>query len=139
MAGPNTNQGREQEYMAGKTSSRPGAKGDEIQPARGKLGVMIPGMGAVATTFVAGVEAILRGLAQPIGSLTQMGTIRLGKRTDASSPKIKDFVPLANLNDLIFTGWDIFTDDMYASARNAGERFALLSFEPALRRGRQSK
>jgi myo-inositol-1-phosphate synthase len=93
---------------------------DRIQPAKGKLGVMIPGMGAVATTFVAGVEAIRRGLAQPIGSLTQMGTIRLGKRTDARSPKIKDFVPLAGLDDLVFTGWDIYTDDMYAAARNAG-------------------
>lgn len=96
-----------------------GASIDRIQPATGKLGVMIPGMGAVATTFVAGVEAVRKGLARPIGSLTQMGTIRLGKRTDARSPKIKDFVPLADLNDLVFTGWDIFTDDMYASARNA--------------------
>jgi myo-inositol-1-phosphate synthase len=77
-------------------------------------------MGAVATTFVAGVEAIRKGLAKPIGSLTQMGTIRLGKRTDARSPKVKDFVPLAGLDDLVFTGWDIFTDDMYAAARNAG-------------------
>jgi myo-inositol-1-phosphate synthase len=93
---------------------------NQIQPAKGKLGVMIPGMGAVATTFVAGVEAIRKGLAQPIGSLTQMGTIRLGKRTDARSPQIKDFVPLASLDDLVFTGWDIFTDDMYASARHAG-------------------
>src|SRR5580704_9595997 len=66
-----------------------------IQPAKGKLGVMIPGMGAVATTFVAGVEAIRKGLAKPIGSLTQMGTVRLGKRTDGRSPKIKEFVPLA--------------------------------------------
>ena len=95
-------------------------KSSQIQPAKGKLGVMIPGMGAVATTFVAGVEAIRRGLAKPIGSLTQMGTIRLGKRTDARSPKVHDFVPLAGLDDLVFTGWDIFTDDMYAAARNAG-------------------
>ncbi len=71
----------------------------EIQPAKGKLGVMIPGMGAVATTFVAGVEAVRKGFAKPIGSLTQMGTIRLGKRTDARSPKIKEFVPLAGLDD----------------------------------------
>ena len=98
------------------TNGRP----SQIEPAKGKLGVMIPGMGAVATTFVAGVEAIRKGLAQPVGSLTQMGTIRLGKRTDARSPKVKDFVPLARLDDLVFTGWDIFTDDMYASARNAG-------------------
>src|SRR5450755_753186 len=93
---------------------------DEIQAPKGKLGIMIPGMGAVATTFVAGVEAVRKGLAKPIGSLTQMGTIRLGKRTDALSPKIKEFVPLASLNDLVFTGWDIFEDNMYAAASNAG-------------------
>jgi myo-inositol-1-phosphate synthase len=92
----------------------------EIAPAKGKLGIMIPGMGAVATTFVAGVEAVRKGISSPIGSLTQMGTIRLGKRTDGRSPKIKDFVPLAGLNDLVFTGWDIFEDDMYSAARNAG-------------------
>ncbi|HLX76429.1 MAG TPA: inositol-3-phosphate synthase [Terriglobales bacterium] len=92
----------------------------EIRPAKGKLGVMIPGMGAVATTFVAGVEAVRRGLAQPIGSLTQWGTVRLGKRTDGRSPKIKEMVPLAGLNDLVFTGWDIFEDDMYAAASKAG-------------------
>jgi myo-inositol-1-phosphate synthase len=94
--------------------------GSEIQSPKGKLGVMIPGMGAVATTFVAGVEAIRQGIAKPIGSVTQMGTIRLGKRTDARSPKIKEFVPLAGLDDLVFTGWDIFEDDMYAAAKNAG-------------------
>src|SRR5712672_2788229 len=91
-----------------------------IAPAKGKLGIMIPGMGAVATTFVAGVEAVRKGIALPIGSLTQMGTIRLGKRTEGRSPKINDFVPLAQLNDLVFTGWDIYEDDMYASAKNAG-------------------
>ena len=91
-----------------------------IQPAKGKLGVMIPGMGAVATTFVAGVEAIRKGLAKPIGSLTQMGTVRLGKRTDGRSPKIKEFVPLAGLDDLVFTGWDIFEDNMYEAGSNAG-------------------
>ena len=94
--------------------------GHAIDPAKGKLGVMIPGMGAVATTFVAGVEAVRKGIAHPIGSLTQMGTIRLGKRTDGRSPKIKEFVPLAGLNDLVFAGWDIFEDNMYAAARNAG-------------------
>ena len=94
--------------------------GSEIQSPKGKLGVMIPGMGAVATTFVAGVEAIRKGIAKPIGSVTQMGTVRLGKRTDARSPKIKEFVPLAGLDDLVFTGWDIFEDDMYAAAKNAG-------------------
>src|SRR6202044_2908575 len=92
----------------------------KIQPAKGKLGVMIPGMGAVATTFVAGVEAIRKGLAKPIGSLTQMGTVRLGKRTDGRSPKVKEFVPLAGLDDLVFTGWDIFEDNMYEAASNAG-------------------
>src|ERR1700690_1220873 len=93
---------------------------NEIQSAKGKLGVMIPGMGAVATTFVAGVEAVRKGIAKPIGSLTQMGTIRLGKRTDARSPKIKEFLPLAGLDDLVFTGWDIFEDDMYTAAKKAG-------------------
>jgi myo-inositol-1-phosphate synthase len=92
----------------------------EIVKPKGKLGILTPGMGAVATTFVAGVEAVRRGIAAPIGSLTQMGTIRLGKRTDGRSPKIKDFVPLADLNDLVFGGWDIFEDDMYTAARKAG-------------------
>ena len=92
----------------------------DIQAAKGKLGIMIPGMGAVATTFVAGVEAIRKGFAKPIGSLTQMGTIRLGKRTDARSPKISEFLPLARLKDLVFTGWDIFEDDMYTAASKAG-------------------
>src|SRR5207302_4781135 len=103
-----------------------------IQPAKGKLGIMIPGMGAVATTFVAGVEAIRKGLAKPIGSLTQMGTIRLGKRTDHRSPKIKDFLPLARLEDLVFTGWDIFEDDMYSAASKAGvlERELLQQIKP---------
>ena len=77
--------------------SKQGNEPSNIAPAKGKLGVMIPGMGAVATTFVAGVEAVRKGIASPIGSLTQMGTIRLGKRTEGRSPKIKDFVPLANL------------------------------------------
>ena len=105
-----------------------------IHPADGKLGVMIAGMGAVATTFVAGVEAIRRGLAQPIGSLTQLGTIRLGKRTEARCPKIRDFLPLADLNDLVFTGWDIFTDDMYAAASKAGvlERELIDRIQPFL-------
>jgi myo-inositol-1-phosphate synthase len=92
----------------------------EISPAKGKLGVMIPGMGAVATTFVAGVEAVRKGLAHPIGSLTQMGTVRLGRRTEDRSPLIQDFVPLASLQDLVFTGWDIFEDNMYEAARKAG-------------------
>lgn len=90
-----------------------------IQPADGKLGVLIPGIGAVSTTFIAGVEAIKRGLAQPIGSLTQLATIRLGKRTDTNTPKIKDFVPLAGLNDLVFGGWDIYDDNAYEAAAHA--------------------
>ena len=95
---------------------------------------MIPGMGAVATTFVAGVEAIRKGLAKPIGSLTQMGTIRLGKRTEGRSPKVKEFVPLAGLNDLVFTGWDIFEDNMYEAASNAGvlDRYLLDEIKPFL-------
>lgn len=90
-----------------------------IAPAEGKLGVLIPGIGAVSTTFIAGVEAIKRGIGKPIGSLTQLATIRLGKRTDARSPYIRDFVPLAKLEDLVFGGWDIFEDSAYAAATNA--------------------
>src|SRR5437868_13997926 len=82
--------------------------GSELKAPRGKLGVMIPGMGAVATTFVAGVEAVRKGLSKPIGSLTQMGAIRLGQRTQGRSPRIKEFVPLAGLDDLVFTVWDTF-------------------------------
>src|SRR5208282_1482089 len=111
----------EVKFIGSPSEARSGAGRDgAIEPAKGKLGVMIPGMGAVATTFVAGVEAVRKGIAHPIGSLTQMGTIRLGKRTDGRSPKIKEFVPLAGLNDLVFAGWDIFEDNMYAAARNAG-------------------
>ncbi len=95
-------------------------KGVEIAEPKGKLGVLTPGMGAVSTTFMAGVELVRRGLAKPIGSLTQMGTIRLGKRTENRVPKIKDFVPLAELNDLVFGGWDIFTDSAYEAAKKAG-------------------
>jgi len=91
----------------------------KVAPATGKLGVMVVGLGAVATTMIAGVEAVRKGLAKPIGSLTQMGTIRLGKRTDNTSPRIKDFVPLADLNDIVFTGWDIFEDNVYESAAHA--------------------
>ena len=90
-----------------------------ITPATGKLGIMIPGMGAVATTLIAGVEAVRRGLAKPIGSTTQMGTIRLGKRTDDRSPLIKDFCPIAQLDDLVFTGWDIFGGNLYDAAKHA--------------------
>jgi myo-inositol-1-phosphate synthase len=118
-----TPNGKEQEPKLGK-----------VEPARGKLGIMMPGMGAVATTFVAGVEAVRRGYALPIGSVTQMGTIRLGKRTDGRSPRVKDFVPLAALDSLVFTGWDIFEDDMYAAAVKAGvlERELLDRVKPFL-------
>jgi myo-inositol-1-phosphate synthase len=92
----------------------------KIAQPKGKLGILIPGMGAVATTFVAGVEAIRRKQAPPIGSLTQMGTIRLGKRTEKRTPLIKDFVPLAGLNDLVFGGWDVFKDNCYEAALKAG-------------------
>ncbi|MGC1679542.1 MAG: inositol-3-phosphate synthase [Candidatus Binataceae bacterium] len=90
-----------------------------IAPADGKLGVLLPGLGAVSTTFIAGVEAVKRGLGVPIGSLTQLATVRLGKRSDGRTPLIKDFVPLARLDDLEFGGWDIFEDNAYQSARNA--------------------
>ena len=91
-----------------------------IAEPKGKLGVMTVGMGAVATTMVAGVEAVRRGVALPIGSLTQMGTVRLGKRTEKRIPKIKDFVPLASLDDLVFAGWDLFKDNAYDAALKAG-------------------
>jgi myo-inositol-1-phosphate synthase len=92
----------------------------DLAPARGKLGVLLVGLGAVSTTTIAGVFAIRKGLAKPIGSLTQMGTVRLGKRTEARSPLIKDFVPLADLNDIVFGGWDIFEDNCYEAAKHAG-------------------
>lgn len=92
----------------------------KIKKPTGKLGVLLPGLGAVGTTFITGVEAIRKGIAKPFGSLTQMGTIRLGKRTEKRVPKIKDFVELAELDDLVFGGWDIFEDNVYESALNAG-------------------
>src|ERR1700754_4750479 len=91
----------------------------KISPAQGKLGILIPGLGAVATTLIAGVEAIKKGISQPIGSLTQMGHIRLGKRTENRFPMIKDFVPLANLNDIVFGGWDVYEDNVYQAASHA--------------------
>ena len=94
-------------------------KPEKIQPAEGKLGVLLPGMGAVATTFIAGSMLARKGLAQPIGSLTQLGHIRLGKRTDNKNPLINEIVPLAKMNDLVFGGWDLFADDAYAAASNA--------------------
>jgi myo-inositol-1-phosphate synthase len=95
-------------------------KGLAIAPAKGKLGILTVGMGAVGTTMIAGVEAVRKGIALPVGSLTQMGTIRLGKRTDKRVPKIKDFVPLADLKDLVFGGWDLFKDNAYVAAKKAG-------------------
>src|SRR3569623_328944 len=102
-------------------SSNPAGQQDpaSIKPATGKLGVMTVGMGAVCTTLIAGVEAVRKGLAKPIGSLSQMGTIRLGKRTDNNTPLIKDFAPLADLNDIVFTGWDIFGGNLYDAAKTA--------------------
>ena len=92
----------------------------EILKPEGKLGVLIPGIGgAVSTTFLAGVEAVRRGLSTPVGSLTQMGTIRLGKRFEYRTPLIRDFVPLAVLDDLVFGGWDVFADNCYQAALQA--------------------
>src|SRR5215203_5184528 len=90
------------------------------EPAQGKLGVLLVGLGAVSTTFIAGVELARRGLGRPIGSLTQLATIRLGKRSEGRTPKIKDFVPLASLDDLVFGAWDPIPDDAYTSALKAG-------------------
>ena len=92
----------------------------KIAEPTGKLGILLVGLGAVSTTTIAGVFAVRRGLAKPIGSLTQMGTVRLGKRTEGRSPLIKDFVPLASLNDVVFGGWDIFEDNSYEAAKTAG-------------------
>jgi len=92
----------------------------DIQKPAGKLGVMTVGMGAVATTFIAGIMSIRKGLSKPIGSLTQMGSIRLGKRTEKKNPLIKDFIELAGLDDLVFGGWDIFPDNAYEAAVKAG-------------------
>ena len=94
--------------------------GTEIAPAEGPLGVLLPGLGAVSTTLIAGVELIRKGAGSPIGSLTQMGTIRLGKRTENRVPLIKDFVPLAELKDMVFGAWDIFPETAYDAALNAG-------------------
>ena len=117
--------------------STPGAANEaaaSIKPHAGKLGIMVPGMGAVATTLIAGVEAIRRGFAKPIGSISQMGTIRLGKRTDANSPLIKNFAPIAPLDDLVFTGWDIFGGNLYDAAKTAQvlDRDQLESIRPYL-------
>ena len=104
--------------MQGKSSGN--ASTDGVRPATGRLGVLTPGLGAVATTFIAGVESVRRGLTKPIGSLTQMATIRLGKRTEKRSPLIREFVPLAELEDLVFGAWDPIPDDAYTAAQKAG-------------------
>lgn len=95
------------------------SKSIKIQPAKGKLGILTPGMGAVSTTFIAGVIAARKGIALPVGSLTQMGTIRLGKRTEDRNPHIKEFVPLAGLDDIVFGGWDVYADNVYEAALEA--------------------
>lgn len=109
-------------------------KGVDIKEPKGKLGVLLVGMGAVSTTLIAGVEAIKKGSAKPIGSLAQMGTVRLGKRTDGNSPLIKDFVPLADLEDIVFGAWDIFEENCYEAAMHAGvlEKELLLQLKPQL-------
>lgn len=106
----------------------------EIIPAEGRLGILIPGLGAVATTLIAGVEAIKKGISQPIGSLTQMGNIRLGKRTENRFPMIKEFVPLAELQDISFGGWDMYEDNVYEAAMNAKvlDLSLLQAIQPAL-------
>ncbi|MFQ5889043.1 MAG: inositol-3-phosphate synthase [Gemmatimonadota bacterium] len=101
-------------------SQREGWRGREIRPAEGRLGVLVVGLGAVSTTFIAGVEVVRRGLSQPIGSLTQMNTVRLGRRTEGRTPLIKELVPLADLEDLVFGAWDPIPDDALRSAQVAG-------------------
>ena len=116
-------------------------KGVKIEAPSGKLGVLIPGMGAVSTTFMAGVEAVKKGLAKPTGSLTQLGTIRLGKRTEKRTPLIKDFIPLAALEDLVFGGWDIYNDNCFESASKAGvlEKTLLESVRPEIEKVKPMK
>src|ERR671933_177691 len=111
-------------------------KGTEIAPAKGKLGVLLLGLWAVSTIFISGVEAVKRGLAEPIGSLTQMGAIRLGKRTENRNPLIKEFVPLADLGDIVFGAWDIFPDSAYEAALTAGvlEKELLAQLKPQLQK-----
>src|SRR5260221_11345165 len=104
----------------------PVKKGFSIASGGGKVGILLVGLGAVSTTTIAGTIAVRKGLAKPIGSLVEMGTVRLGKRTEGRSPAIRDFVPLASLDNLVFGGWDIFEDNCYDAARTAGV------LEPAL-------
>src|SRR3989454_3134815 len=119
----------------------PVRKDAEIVEPKGRLGVLLVGLGAVSTTFIAGVEAVKLGIAEPIGSLTQMGTIRLGKRTENRVPKISDFVPLAHLSDLVFGAWDIFPDSAYEAALHAGvlEKELLTQLKKPLQRVKPMK
>ena len=105
-----------------------------IKQPKGKLGILLPGMGAVATTFIAGVYAVNKGISKPIGSTTQMGTIRIGKRTDNNTQLIKDFIPLADIKNIAFGGWDLFDDNVYQSAVHAGvlDRYTLEQLKPEL-------
>ena len=109
-------------------------KAVQIEDPKGRMGVLLVGLGAVSTTFIAGVEAIKRGLGAPIGSLAEMGTIRLGKRTEARVPRIREFVPLAEMDDLVFGAWDLFEDDAYTAAEKAGvlEKDLLQELRPVL-------
>ena len=115
--------------------------GVKVKEPEGKMGVLLVGLGAVSTTFIAGVEAIKKGLGEPIGSLTQYGTIRLGKRTEARVPRIRDFVPLTGIDDLVFGCWDIFEDDCFEAATKAGvlQRELLSNLETELRAIRPMK
>jgi len=107
-----------------------------IKKAKGKLGVLLPGMGAITTTLIAGVFAARKGIGKPFGSVSQMQTIRLGKRTEKKTPLIKNFVPLASLNDLVFGGWDVFQDDCYTAAEKAGvlDKSLLEKLRPELKK-----
>ncbi|WP_293945853.1 MULTISPECIES: inositol-3-phosphate synthase [unclassified Sphingobacterium] len=93
--------------------------GQQVKDANGKLGILIPGLGAVATTLIAGVASINKGFSKPIGSVSQLSRIRLGKRTENRNPLIKDFVPLAKLEDVVFGGWDVYEDNVYEAASKA--------------------
>src|ERR1700722_12029591 len=107
--------------MAPKTgiNSNGSPMGTRVKPAEGKLGILTPGLGAVATTMIAGVEAIKRGSAKPIGSFVQMGKMRLGKRNQNRIVDVKDFLPFAGLDQIVFGGWDIFMDNAFEAAKNA--------------------
>ena len=102
-----------------RSSHQASLKKPTIQSAEGKLGILMPGLGAVATTMIAGVEAVKKGIAKPIGSFTQMGKMRLGKRSENRIADVQEIVPLAHIEDIVFGGWDIFEDNAYEAAKNA--------------------